>query len=352
MKIWLVHPRPTRGGFSAVVAQAKELLSLGGFEVTVLVQDGPRVKDLPAEAEVRLIRRPLASLRGLIDFYLEVRRSNPDIVHLHGRQAGIIGRIALLAIPSVHVLYTPHGTPWCAQSFLRALLTDLSERMLLFRASRILCVSRSEQADWIKRDDSDRVVYFPNFVDNGPNGLLGGTRQKETFVLVPGGYNPQKRLEVVIEALALVADGNFKVVFCGAVDDVRYRSGLVRMAEDLGVIERVTFEGRVDNVSQLMACADKVVLSSYSEGMPIVGQEAILAGANVIWSAIPPHSELFGDFGGSFWTASELAVLLQMPGESFSVSGRSAWLNSSLANARDLRADFWRRFYAGGESFG
>nr|WP_254450811.1 glycosyltransferase family 4 protein [Aeromicrobium stalagmiti] len=339
----LVHSRPTRGGFSAVVSQAAELTALGGFEVSVLVQDGDRVKELPPTVDHVVLTRPLASLRGLIQARRAIAKSRPQILHLHGRQAGFLLRLLGPRNQVGTVLYTPHGTPWSGGSTRGFLMTEISERILLRRTDSVLCVSRAEQADWTRRDGSPRIVFFPNLVLASVSipPVADPVPALNSTVLVPGGYNPQKRLEVVIEALALTSAPRRPVLFCGSVDDPAYRDRLIELARLRGVESNVTFAQSIPGITSMMHHAHLVVLPSYSEGMPIVGQEAILAGANVLWSSIPPHHELFADSGGSFWTAEELAQLLEKQSQTFSVTERQGWLEAFQLDARGRREAFW-----------
>lgn len=341
-RVLIVHPLPTRGGFSAVVAQTEELLALGGFDVTVLVGRGARVDELPDGVRVSLLRSGLATGSGILQLRSTIRKQRPDILHLHGRKAGVIGRAFGSSRSAGTVLYTPHGTPWNGASIRRLMLNELLERLLLSRADRVLCVSRSEQADWVRRDSTERIVYFPNPVrPSSTTTELAHDRIPEGAVVVPSGYHPQKRLEVVLEALALMTKPRPNVVFCGTVDDAGYKQMIEGMARRLGVHDSTTFLANMTGITAVMRRAERVILPSFSEGMPIVGQEAVLAGANVLWSAIPPHLELFGRHSGEFWTPGELAGLMARPAGEFTVRPLARTFGESQASVRLRRQDFW-----------
>ena len=343
-KMLIVHPKPSRGGFTAVVSQVKELLELEDYNVSVLVEGGDRINELPVECEILKLRYSLKSMRGVLQLRDTVRKVQPDILHLHGRQAGLIGRLTIRSSSIESVLYTPHGTPWAGESTSRELFTELSERMLLRRTTSVMCVSRSEQSDWIRRDQSGRIIYFPNVLDTheaAPEREISG----EVF-LIPSGYHPQKRLEVVLHAISMLPNPRPEVIFCGSIDDPRYFSYLKRLAESLNVSQSVQFEQNLAGIRRLMATADKVILPSYSEGMPIVGLEAIVAGANTLWSAIPPHMELFGETGGAFWTAEELCALMMKPSSEFSVLKRRQWIIDQQDVTKRIRLAFWRNLAA------
>lgn len=349
-RILILHPLPTRGGFSAVLLQTKELLERGDFEVTVAVASGPRLAEVPDGATVAVLEYPLTSIRGVAELRRVVKAVDPDVVHLHGRKAGLIGRLAMSRRNRPIVLYTPHGTVWMGASWRRSACNDAAERLLLRRATYILCVSRAEQADWVRRDTSPRVRYFPNPLMLGAadcDRSVDSALSDEIDVLVPSGYSPQKRLEVVLEALALLPQPRPTVLVTGTADRQEEIDSVRARAILLGVADSITFGESVMNVVDLMAAARIVVLPSYSEGMPIVGEEAIVAGASVAWSAIPPHFELFADYGASFWTAEELAKILQLPRESASVAGRRKWQVDHQIQVRTIRSAFWDELKAG-----
>ncbi|HEX9151331.1 MAG TPA: glycosyltransferase [Flavobacterium sp.] len=71
--------------------------------------------------EVSMVRNfsPFKDLKSTIALAKELRRLNPDIIHLHSSKAGVLGRFAcFLLFKKKKVFYTPHG-----YSFLR---TDIS----------------------------------------------------------------------------------------------------------------------------------------------------------------------------------------------------------------------------------
>jgi glycosyltransferase involved in cell wall biosynthesis len=115
----------------------------------------------------------------------------------------------------------------------------------------------------------------------------------------------------------------------------------------MGLHDRVNFSDEYDDLEAVARRASLVVLPSFSEGMPIVGQQTILWGCRVAWSRIPAHAELFGESGASFWTASELAGILSAEHELYNVSGRRDCLISQAAAGAERRATFWQQLAKG-----
>lgn len=344
IRILLIHPRPTRGGFTAVVSQAAELCRRTDFHVTVASTRGARLDELPRTASVEVLAHPLTSLQGVWSLQRIVRRLRPDIIHFHGRQAGLIGRLTTWR--NSHILYTPHGTPWVGQSFWRAVAGDLAERLLLRRTAAVLCVSHHEVEEWSRRDATLRIKYLPNPVSPvaSEQSLPLSRRQnldRPRTILVPSGYNPQKRLEVVIEALAMLSKPRPPVAIVGPLDRVDYRDQLISLAMSRGVGGDIQFGENLPDVRTAMREASLVILPSFSEGFPIVGQEAIAEGARVAWSRIAAHAELFGDTGASFWNAAELAAIMAGDHANASVASRQTWLCNYQCRVERLRAGYW-----------
>ena len=348
IRILLIHPTPTRGGFTAVVSQANELCRRGGFEVLVASTPGRRLDELPPACSVELLGQPLTSLLGMRQLRRIVARVRPDIVHLHGRQAGFIGRLTMQANGRRHVLYTPHGTSWVAEPFARRLGAELVERLLIRRTAAVLCVSHHEVAEWSTRNPTTPIRYLPNMI--WPHGLnrehiaptagLGVTDWSRT-ILVPSGYDPWKRLEIVIEAMALLPEPRPTVAIVGTVDRADYRDRIVSLAVDLGVSRDVHFGEDVRNLGAALRDASLVILPSSREGLPIVGLEAIAEGARVAWSWISGHAEIFGDAGAPFWTASELATIMVGDHAEASVAPRQSWLAEYHRKAEQIRSEYW-----------
>lgn len=340
-RVLLLHPRPTRGGFTAVVEESRQLLE-SGFDVSVAVAPGAREDELPDGVQILYLPDSFRRLAHVRRLRAIVREQNPDIIHWHGRKLGFIGRIFCNRMKQSTVLYTPHGTPWAGNSLLRHLLNEVSERALLSRVDAVLCVSRAEQYDWIRRSSADMIRYMPNAIGPSKHSCIEIKSQFEDCILVPSGYHPQKRLEIVIDALAAVRDFEAPIptVFCGPIDDVAYFEEIQDYAQRLGVSDFATFLDKVDDIEGAMASARIVVLPSYSEGLPIVGQEALSVGARIAWSAIPPHFELFANFGTPFWEKHELAEIMTSSERIPRPRSRQQWLDQFQTANRNRWTDF------------
>ncbi len=124
-----------------------------------------------------------------------------------------------------------------------------------------------------------------------PNGVAGPTTEslRESsredndgeFVLFLGRINWKKGLDRLIRAWKLVPE--VKLVIAGN-DEESYQGRLERLADDIGVAERIRFIGMVEGEEKwrLLRQAALFVLPSYSENFGIAVLEAMLMGCPVV----------------------------------------------------------------------
>ena len=125
-----------------------------------------------------------------------------------------------------------------------------------------------------------RVVTIPNSVPRLPGGRSDLT---EPMVLAVGRLTDQKGFDLLIPAFAQVSSGEpgWSLRICGYGP---HRKQLNRLAEDLGAADRIELLGKVRmrRVAELMEHASIFVLSSRSEGFPMVLLEAMSKGLPVV----------------------------------------------------------------------
>jgi glycosyltransferase involved in cell wall biosynthesis len=102
---------------------------------------------------------------------------------------------------------------------------------------------------------------------------------------------PDKGLEYLIEAATILkrTERRFQIVIAG---DGPVRARLHGLARDLGIADRVIFLGFREDVDDLLAACDLVVLPSLREGLSIALLEAMAAGKPIIATSIGSHLEL------------------------------------------------------------
>lgn len=110
---------------------------------------------------------------------------------------------------------------------------------------------------------------------------IGGVVKRDAgpLILGIGRLEPQKRFDLLIRAFALVDHPAARLTILG---EGGHRGWLEKLADRLGVSDRVTFMDFVDDVSAWLARADLFVLSSRYEGLPAAVLEAMATNCSVV----------------------------------------------------------------------
>jgi glycosyltransferase involved in cell wall biosynthesis len=139
-----------------------------------------------------------------------------------------------------------------------------------------------------------------------PRDLPASTLRDGTFVFV-GRLTSQKALPDALRAVAAV-DGARLVI----VGDGPERASLERLTDELGIRDRVTFEGSRprDHVLQTLAGARAAVLSSSWENLPHAAVESLSVGTPVVATAVGGVPEVVhDDENGLLVPAGDVAAL-------------------------------------------
>jgi glycosyltransferase involved in cell wall biosynthesis len=236
-------------------------------------------------------------LRRLPRFATQLRRGHASLVHLHltwplGCQYALVSAM-LARVPAV-----------VATVQLSFPLT-LSRRVMLQQQSltrgvdRYLAVSESVRRHLV--DDlhwpPGKIEVVPNAVRMDPAIVTPATaltlrdhivgRQGTPLVLVPARLHEQKGHRYLFSALAEVP--HVHVALAGQGPE---RDALETLAHELGIESRVSFLGHRDDIPELLAASDLVVLPSLYEGLPISLLEAMAAAKPVIATRIGGTDEL------------------------------------------------------------
>lgn len=150
---------------------------------------------------------------------------------------------------------------------------DIATEPFWFRAlfrERAGCVIRNA----VIKPRTQRALFY----DNKP---------AEFRVLYVGRLVKQKRVEVLLDAVAKILESNNEVsVKIYGKGTLKYESILRKKCAALGIEKSVTFEGYLKNWIESIDEFDVLVLPSVTEGMPNVVVEAMSAGLPVVASDI------------------------------------------------------------------
>lgn len=138
-----------------------------------------------------------------------------------------------------------------------------------------------------------RYVYIPNGIDLNKMQAFQPNEKKTKKILVMGRLQKFKGVQDVLQALSKIDLKEWTVDILG---DGPYKSELEKLASDLGLGEKVTFRGWIDNGSpeqlQFLRKSSIYISASRFENCPMSVIEAAAMGCHVLLSDIPGHTQL------------------------------------------------------------
>jgi glycosyltransferase involved in cell wall biosynthesis len=239
----------------------------------------------------------LSGLVGLMRFAPQLQRLRPALLHAH--LTWPLG--CQYAIAAAKLARIPKTVATLQLTFELALSRRVAvQQLLLTRAvDRYLAVSEQARAQVVrelgwpaKKIDVVHNAVWPRLASSPSHSLRASivSRPSTPLVLVPARLHPQKGHRYLLHAVDRVPNAHF--VFAGDGPEREYLSNL---ASVLGVAQRVTFLGHRDDMQELLAIADLVVLPSLYEGLPISVLEAMGAGKPVVATRIGGTDEIITD---------------------------------------------------------
>jgi glycosyltransferase involved in cell wall biosynthesis len=238
-------------------------------------------------------------------------RVRADVLLCSGYKPDLAGWLAgrRLGIPVLGIAHGWTGATW------KVRLNERVDRWVMRRLTRVVAVSeamaRRVGAAGVPRE---RVETIRNAVQTGPYDVVDpGARSEmqgwfaqppQRIVAAAGRLSPEKGFDVLVAAAALVrqqvADAGF-VLF----GDGPLRRNLEAQVAAAGLADRFVFAGFRQDVSRLLPAADLAVLSSRTEGLPVVVLEAMAARLPVVATAVGGTVEVVTDGVTGFLVPSE-----------------------------------------------
>ena len=287
----------------------------------------------------------LRERRVLEELYRTVR---PQVVHTHGARPDVIDGLAAVAsgLPTVTTLHgrTGGGLKWR--------LFEWLQHVAIQRFNAIVAVSRP-QVDYLRARgvSANRIHLVPNAWT--PVGNFLSREDARRMLDIDGGaplagwvgrLSHEKGADVFIESLARVTDPALQASVLG---DGSAAGGLKDRARALGLNGRIHWHGTVPDAGRLFRAFDLFVLSSRTEGTPIVLFEAMAAGVPIVATRVGGVPDVVSEADAALVPSDDPAALAAAIGSTLRSPGE-AHERAERARAR-LAAEFgdtaWLRRY-------
>lgn len=227
-----------------------------------------------------------------------IRDTRADVVHTHGKGAGLYGRLAarLAGVPSVHTLHGFHYESY-SRAGRHAYLA--LERWLAGVTHIVINVSKTQEAEALRlgvaRPGRSAVVVNGIDVDEfdarpvSARAELGLSADDQVVGCV-ARFDPVKNHRLLVDALALLAERHPNVVLLLAGEGPEQARIEQRAAERK---VRVVFRpGAIAWKTNPYSSCDLYVASSSKEGLPLAPLEAMASQRAVVATDVPGHQDV------------------------------------------------------------
>ena len=295
------------GGGPAHVRELAGHLPHGEFAVTVAGPGGGPYERMFGKFGAPFVAIPTHRLGiGPLGATLRlIRKGGFDLVHSHGKGAGLYGRLAArrARVPAIHTFHGIHysGYPAGLGRVYLAL-----ERRLGRMTDTVVCVSESEarDAEALGLVPRGRTRVIVNGIDAHRITQAAASRPsaRKTLGLEPDAlalgtvarFDQVKALDVLLRGFAVLAAAqpSARLVLIGDGPEAR---SLRALAASLGIEARVHFAGVVADASRLLPALDLYVSASRREGLPLALLEAMALGLPVAATRVSGHVDAVED---------------------------------------------------------
>ena len=299
-KIDFIIPALSGGGAERVMAILANNFVGRGYEVSVLSfnesAEGDDSYDLDPKIDRiklhdgRFNNHKIRSLNNLLGYYRN-KTKRPDVIISF---IGLTNLITILAarfygikiIASEHTNHHLKGSP--------QFLTDFT-RKYVYRMADFITVLTSYDLAYYKEKGA-KVVVMPNPCTFSP--IENNNLKREKIILAVGGLNRYhiKGFDNLLSLIPQILEKfpEWKLKFVGGGE--KGKGFLKALAKKLNIEDRVIFSGFQNNVGEHMRNASIFILTSRTEGLPMVLLEAMSQGmACIAYDCITGPSDIITD---------------------------------------------------------
>lgn len=233
------------------------------------------------------------SVKKLLGLNKFIKDNDIEIVHSHGKGAGIYSRMLKILNPRLKIVHTLHGVHIGEYGFLKKSIYIFLERFLTLFTDKFINVSNSENSLCLKlrlfKKSKCEIVY------NGIKALLKDDNAKIKFnlsgkrvVTTISRFDYQKNMSLAYEIAQNFKD-NPDIVFLwlGDGDDsAKFES----MAQKDGV--NIIFTGFTDEIPAYLSATDIYLSTSRWEGLPYALIEAQSLGIPIVATNVVGNNEV------------------------------------------------------------
>jgi glycosyltransferase involved in cell wall biosynthesis len=217
-----------------------------------------------------------------------LRSGRVDVLHAHKYGSNLWA--ALLKPRGRLPVLLAHEHSWSYEGTLRRVV---DRELIARRADAVVAVSQTDRLRMVEleRIPPEKVAFVPNGIPDRPLGDGERVRRElglaasDSVVGTVCGLRPEKEVETALRALGRLAPHRPGLRFV-VVGDGPERARLERLADELGVSTVFAGHRANEEMADILAAMDVLVLSSRFEGMPLAVLEWMAARKAIVASRV------------------------------------------------------------------
>ncbi len=280
-----VIPRPDGGGAEFLVRELASFLNKKGFNVmTIYFYNPSKVKLKSYEHCLNLKNyRDFRAIWYLHKKLFDLNKKRKTIVHAHLTWPLYFISIATIGIKTIN-FYTEHNTYNKRRNF--SFLKPI-ENYIYSRYLKIICISKGTKKNllmWLDNtSNSKKTIVVPNGSRLFNFIKRKKINSKKINLVSIGSLSNQKGFDIAIKAIFLIKDRVKKYTIIG---EGGQKKKLLALAIKLGVKDKISFTGYIDNLKSYLSKADLGLVTSRWEGFGLVSVEMLSTGMPLICSNV------------------------------------------------------------------
>jgi len=292
-KVFFVLGSLASGGSERVFWSVAQGLNKEKYEVAIVILNSKVTCYSTNLDRVRIIDlNTLKASKSFFSIYRLLKNEKPDVVFSTSYHINILVSLVARFIKSTKFIARASNIP--AEQFLyenfRAKFYAMFSKISYNIFSRIICQTEYMQQAITKGYDIDirRTIVIPNPVLKTDLLKLNSQNSKEYKLVIVARFTAEKGHDRLIDIFAnLPANYHLSLVGSG-----RLKDEIAKKVENLNLNERVKFYGEIQNVQEVLAQHDLMLLTSHTEGFPNVVIESLSVGLPVVSFQVSGMKEL------------------------------------------------------------
>lgn len=236
------------------------------------------------------------SIKKSIKLFFIVRSLGINIVHSHGKGAGVYSRLLKIFLPTIEIVHTFHGIHFDQKIYLPGMIHLAAEKLLACFTDHFINVSEGELVDGLRLGicSKKKSIVIYNGINiprlNESHSLIEELDIKDFIILHITRFDSVKNSGSVLKIADKIDKFGSQTKFI-IIGDGPKRHNLEKLAQEKG-LKNILFLGFQPQAVKYLKHASVYLSTSLKEGLPLTLIESMAMGVPVIATDVTGNNEI------------------------------------------------------------